>query len=157
MQNADQLTEQRELVELLLEELADARRSRRAKEAMRDAATEGARTTLARIVAPYELALAPMYEAEEKALAEAVEAVTAYDTARKIQLIAGVETPQPARPEGVTIKWLETPTVADPEKLPKLFQKVAANMGEIKAALANGLQIQGVEKVRKASITVGAE
>lgn len=153
----DQLEAERQLVELLLVELAEARRERKAKEFDRDGATADARTLLAELEEPFARALEALGAREQKALDAAVEEITKYDAARKIQLIAGIETPQPARPSGVTIKWLETPTVPDAAALPAAYRVESANMKAIKAAIAGGAEVAGVEILRKPSITVGAE
>lgn len=153
-QLTDQLQEQRELTELLLVDLAKARRKRKAGEAERETATADARAELTKVDAPFAHPLEILEIEEESALNLAIEAVTEYDAARKIQLMDGIETPHPARPEGVSIKWLETPTVADVETLASDFVKKAPDMKKIKAALAGGLDVGGVVVERKASITV---
>ncbi len=144
----------RELVELQLNFLALARRSRKEHELQRDKAAAKAQAVLDAIVGPFQPAIAELKLTETEALSSAVETLCQWVEARRAELVAGRECTQPVNPPGVSISWKDHPTITDPDCIPTEFLELAPNMGQIKEALLRGTEIPGAEMVRIPTVTV---
>lgn len=153
MQTEIQLT--RELAAETVAQLADVRRQRKKAEADRDEATAEIRALLAEAEAPFQVD--ELRAQETELVAMAVETLTAFNDARREELLAGRECAQFAPPDGVRVDWREKADVPDPNQLPLVFQKVAPKTKEVLAALKKGQTVKGASLVVAPIVVVGDE
>jgi hypothetical protein len=142
------VAEQRELVELLLEQVADARRARKAQEAARDEATKAERAALAAAAEPFTEPLARAAAEEAEAVASATEALVDWLARRRQELIAGRECLEAKPPAGVSVQWRDKPRVTDPESIPAELLELVPDMKAIGALLKAGQSVAGAELER---------
>lgn len=150
------VAEQRELVELLLEQVADARRARKTKEDARDKATKAERAALAAAEKPFTDPLAKLEAEESDAVAAATEALTDWLERRRQELIAGRECPEVKPPAGVSVQWRDKPKVTDLEAVPEELLELVPDMKAIGALLKAGQSVAGAELERTPVVVVKA-